>query len=350
MYLSELESFASHGPGGEHSFSGSALESLGAVFATELGDKTFFLAAIFASKGNPGLVLMSSWLALAIMTVISAFVGVAFTKTILPSARVSHLIVIASFLYIGFEHLWRSWGMYSKGEGESLQDELEDAAEEVVKIGGAPQILEDEPPLNPPKKTPSKPGKVVEKKNESDSTAASSSAEEETVTVSPPKSGTKSLDEVLVSKGFTGRKEQLVTTFSTIFIMTFLAEIGDKSQLTTMALGAIENLVGVIAGGLVGHLLCTFIAILGGVFLAASLSERFMVFFGGMVFVGFAIHGLLTIPPAEVGLINVSNLSDEKSIKLFQKAGEYVNWNKIESILDHTAQTSFMSSGGEFYR
>jgi len=41
------------------------------------------------------------------------------------------------------------------------------------------------------------------------------------------------------------------------FIMTFLEEWGDRSQIATIALAASYNLFLVTAGGLLGHFLCT---------------------------------------------------------------------------------------------
>ena len=45
--------------------------------------------------------------------------------------------------------------------------------------------------------------------------------------------------------------------------MTFLAEWGDRSQLTTIILGAREDALGVTLGGVLGHALCTGLAVLG---------------------------------------------------------------------------------------
>lgn len=49
---------------------------------------------------------------------------------------------------------------------------------------------------------------------------------------------------------------------------------GDRSQLTTIILGARESIVGVIIGGVLGHALCTGIAVVFGRMLAKRLSVR----------------------------------------------------------------------------
>jgi Ca2+/H+ antiporter, TMEM165/GDT1 family len=56
--------------------------------------------------------------------------------------------------------------------------------------------------------------------------------------------------------------------------MTFVAEWGDRSQITTIILSARENLMGVIAGGIIGHSICTGLACIGGRMIAQKISVR----------------------------------------------------------------------------
>lgn len=58
------------------------------------------------------------------------------------------------------------------------------------------------------------------------------------------------------------------------FTMTFLAEWGDRSQLTTIILSARENVYGVITGGVLGHAICTGLAVIGGRMIAQKISVR----------------------------------------------------------------------------
>ena len=81
-----------------------------------------------------------------------------------------------------------------------------------------------------------------------------------------------------------------------VFIMTFLAEWGDKSQLSTIGLAAQEALWGVALGGSLGHALCTAAAVLGGRGMAVWASPRAVALFGGALFILFGILGLVTGP------------------------------------------------------
>lgn len=58
------------------------------------------------------------------------------------------------------------------------------------------------------------------------------------------------------------------------FTMTFLAEWGDRSQLTTIILAARDNVYGVIVGGVIGHAICTGLAVIGGRMIAQRISVR----------------------------------------------------------------------------
>ncbi|KAJ8908464.1 hypothetical protein NDN08_005173 [Rhodosorus marinus] len=68
------------------------------------------------------------------------------------------------------------------------------------------------------------------------------------------------------------------------FWMTFLAEWGDRSQLTTVTLAASRNAYGIALGGILGQTFCTVVAVLGGAFLAARISERMVSLVGGLFF------------------------------------------------------------------
>ena len=76
------------------------------------------------------------------------------------------------------------------------------------------------------------------------------------------------------------------------FTMTFLAEWGDRSQLTTIILRAREDILGVIVGGILGHSICTGMAVVGGRLIATKISVRTVTIIGGVVFLIFALSAV----------------------------------------------------------
>jgi putative Ca2+/H+ antiporter (TMEM165/GDT1 family) len=72
------------------------------------------------------------------------------------------------------------------------------------------------------------------------------------------------------------------------FILTFLAEWGDRSQVTTIALAGSEDFFWVSIGSILGHSVCTGIAVLGGRYLASKISVKLVTILGGCLFIIFA--------------------------------------------------------------
>lgn len=73
------------------------------------------------------------------------------------------------------------------------------------------------------------------------------------------------------------------------FILTFLAEWGDRSQIATIALATHKNALGVAVGATIGHTICTSVAVVGGSMLASKISQRTVATVGGLLFLGFSV-------------------------------------------------------------
>ncbi|KAG2325309.1 hypothetical protein Bca52824_008037 [Brassica carinata] len=80
------------------------------------------------------------------------------------------------------------------------------------------------------------------------------------------------------------------------FILTFLAEWGDRSQIATIALATHKNAVGVAIGASVGHTICTSLAVVGGSMLASRISQRTVATVGGLLFLGFSVSSYFYPP------------------------------------------------------
>ncbi|MEH1868043.1 MAG: TMEM165/GDT1 family protein [Nostoc sp.] len=73
------------------------------------------------------------------------------------------------------------------------------------------------------------------------------------------------------------------------FILTFMAEWGDRTQIATIALAAGNNPIGVTIGAILGHAICAAIAVIGGKMIAGRISERQLTFVGGCLFLVFGV-------------------------------------------------------------
>ncbi|CAI0438879.1 unnamed protein product [Linum tenue] len=84
--------------------------------------------------------------------------------------------------------------------------------------------------------------------------------------------------------------------FLEAFILTFLAEWGDRSQIATIALATHKNAVGVAVGATIGHTICTSVAVIGGSMLASKISQKTVATIGGLLFLGFSLSSYFYPP------------------------------------------------------
>jgi putative Ca2+/H+ antiporter (TMEM165/GDT1 family) len=75
--------------------------------------------------------------------------------------------------------------------------------------------------------------------------------------------------------------------------LIFLAEWGDRSQLSTIVLATSNDVGGIILGGCLGHFICTTIAVIAGALVGRWISVKVVTIIGGIVFIGFAIGTLV---------------------------------------------------------
>ena len=208
------------------------------IWATEIGDKTFFIAAILAMRHSRAVVFLGALGALAVMTVLSAAMGFAL-PSLLPRTY-THYASALLFFYFGCRML-----KDASTADAGVSDELEEVEEELGVGSG-------------------------KKGDDAEAGAASGSD-------SPEKAGSAA------PKAAAG-------VLSQAFVLTFLAEWGDRSQIATISLASARDPFGVTAGGIVGHACCTGLAVLGGRALASRISEKHVALAGGVVFLVFAVY------------------------------------------------------------
>lgn len=218
------------------------IASLSMIIVSELGDKTFFIAAIMSMRHSRTVVLAGALGALIAMTILSALLG--FATTVIPR-NVTHYISALLFAVFGVKMLKDGWSM----SPDEAQEEYEEVQAEIKK-----------------------------KEAEMNTTTQ----DIETGIIRGPK------------------RNFLYLIFSAVFleafVLTFLAEWGDRSQIATIILAAREDVWGVILGGCIGHALCTGLAVLAGRVVAAKISARSVTLIGGVVFILFAITAFMMGP------------------------------------------------------
>lgn len=204
------------------------------IFFSELGDKTFFIAALLAARNSATVVFAGTFGALAIMTIISVVLGrtfhyidgvlpVSFAGSDLP---IDDIAAVCLLVYFGVTTLVDA----TSSDSQKAEDEQKEAELAVSEFSG----------------------------NGSGILAAAS-------------------------------------TIASTFALVFVAEWGDKSFFSTIALAAASSPLGVVGGAFAGHGVATLLAVAGGSLLGSFLSEKVISYVGGVLFLLFACITLIEI-------------------------------------------------------
>lgn len=120
------------------------VEAFSLIFVSEIGDKTFFVAALFAMKASRAVSFIGSIGALGVMTVIAVLIGQIFHSIpeipALNGIKVDEYIAVGAFLYFGLKLLRDSY-LIKESDGSGIDEELEEAKEEVNKTAEAKSAL-----------------------------------------------------------------------------------------------------------------------------------------------------------------------------------------------------------------
>ncbi|KAI0195638.1 hypothetical protein EV127DRAFT_155035 [Xylaria flabelliformis] len=257
-----------------HSF----ILSLTMILFSEVGDKTFLVAALMAMKHDRIVVFTAAFGALLVMTVLSAVLG--HTLPALIPKRLTSFLAAGLFFVFGAKLLREGMAMDPNegvtAEMQEVEMELEEKEHQASKKGRrssvSPYTLEmglardrkprptsrfPTPPRSPsmsPARSPSPRGGIVSE-----------------VTV-----GLSNLLSLLLSPAW-------VQTF----VMTFLGEWGDRSQIATIAMAAGQDYWWVTLGAVLGHACCTGVAVIGGRAIAGKVSLKVVTVGGAVAFLVF---------------------------------------------------------------
>jgi len=223
------------------------IASFSMILVSEIADKTFFIAAILSGTFNKWIVFAGSFGSLVVQTVLSVAVG----RVLLTFLRIEIAELISNVLFLVFGFLSLKDGIQMKKDDSTEMQEVEDEIQ-MKNLGG---------------------GAVGGEQN----------------SLARDRSATTSSKSSKISKS---AKTILNKVFIQAFTMTFLAEWGDRSQIATINLAATHNAIAVCVGGILGHMICTGIACLGGSLFARKINPKTITIVGAMFFLGFGVYGL----------------------------------------------------------
>lgn len=212
------------------------------IVVSEIGDKTFLIAALMAMRHQRWLVFSAAVLLLALMLILLGVVGHAVPS--LLSRRLTQACAAVLFLVFGVRLLREGLAM-SKGLG--VDEEMAEVEDEII---------------------------VVEKSSAND-------VEMGRVQFTPQSS--------IVSEVKNLFSLVLSPIWIQVFVMTFLGEWGDRSQVATIAMAAGSDYWYVILGAIIGHSFCTAAACIGGKLLAQKISMRNVTLGGAAAFFVFLV-------------------------------------------------------------
>lgn len=242
--------------------------SLTMILFSEVGDKTFLVAALMAMKHDRLVVFTAAFGALITMTILSAVLGHA-VPTLIPK-KVTNFLAAALFLVFGARMLKEGMAM-SPDEGVSAEmaevemelEEKENAARKAGRRRSSISPYALEMGLN----------RTHTRKSRSQSRFPT-----------PPRSPSASPERSLSPRrgAFWGLFDGANNLFSLLlspawvqtFVMTFLGEWGDRSQIATIAMAAGQDYWWVTLGAVLGHGCCTGVAVVGGRAIAGRVSLR----------------------------------------------------------------------------
>lgn len=247
-----------------HEWIHSFVLSLTMILVSEIGDKTFLIAALMAMRHPRLLVFTAAFSALIAMTILSAVLGHA-VPTLLPKRFTTFAAALLFFVF-GTRMLREGLAMpKDSGVGEEMAEveaELEEKEHEASRNAHrrrssvSPYALES---------GRSRKESHLHRSHPSPSSSRGSSP---SASRQNPVAGLTNLLSLVLSPAW-------VQTF----IMTFLGEWGDRSQIATIAMAAGQDYWWVTLGAITGHACCTGVAVLGGRALAGRVSMRMGKFF-----------------------------------------------------------------------
>lgn len=253
---------------------GALTQAFAMIIVSEIGDKTFLIAAILAMRHPRAVVFAGAFGSLVVMSCLSAAMG-HILPTLIPR-RWTQVAAATLFLVFGMKMLQEGRNM--KAGTEAIEEELKEVEEE----------LEVEEAEHDGTGARGQNGETIPL--EAMEEGGRSGGENRVASHSPRPKRTGLADFKEGARNFFALL--LGPVFVQAFILTFLGEWGDRSQIATIALAAAhvrvldlslyisyfsnnyQNVYVVALGTVVGHAGCTALAVIGGRWLSTKISVK----------------------------------------------------------------------------
>ncbi|KAH7881873.1 hypothetical protein F5I97DRAFT_1914781 [Phlebopus sp. FC_14] len=269
---------------------GDTTETLFRAFATiifsEIGDKTFLIAAILAMRHPRLLVFAGAFGSLFVMSMLSAAMG-HLLPSLIPKQWTQ---VAAGVLFLVFGSRMMMEGREMKSGNGKIQEEMREAEVEIETddagtdhIGSLAQDGHSIP---------------LERMEEGEALPSHNRKPSKTRLAD----GARNFCNLVLGP-----------VFVQAFVLTFLGEWGDRSQIATIALGAAHNVYLVTLGTVIGHTCCTALAVLGGRYVSTKISVKQITLGGATLFLIFGVIYLYESLAKSAGELPISMNSDPVS-------------------------------------
>ncbi|KAF8905682.1 hypothetical protein CPB85DRAFT_1254874 [Mucidula mucida] len=238
------------------------VQAFAMIIVSEIGDKTFLIAAILAMRHPRMTVFLGAFGSLVVMSVLSAAMG-HILPTLIPR-RWTQVLAGVLFLVFGAKMLME--GRQMKAGNEKIAEEMREAEEEIEGDDAAHDGTGGH--AN---------GSVIPlEEMEEGASRLRDSPSPKTVSVVE---GARNFCSLFLGP-----------VFVQAFVLTFLGEWGDRSQLRpSHSVQLMSNVYLVSLGTIVGHSCCTAIAVIGGRYVSTKISVKHVTLGGACLFLIFGV-------------------------------------------------------------
>jgi len=252
------------------------LQAFSMIIVSEIGDKTFLIAAIMAMRHPRIVVFAGAFASLVVMSILSAAMG-HILPTLIPK-RWTQLAAGVLFIVFGAKLFHEGLGM--AGGNEKVLEEMREAEEEInedvaVRDGTGRVTASGEVIPLEEIEAGEAGGPVGDGDDDAPSTPMAPKASS---ALKGQLEGIRNLCSFLLGP-----------VFVQVFVLTFLGEWGDRSQIATIMLAAAHNVYIVGFGTVVGHTFCTALAVIAGRYISTKISAKHVTLGGATLFLLFGL-------------------------------------------------------------